>query len=93
MDIGDLMKLFASSVKDSREKKFLFKLTPEEQARFVELHARRVALKKDLTRITCKIQNDANRLWADLEDKYEAHGKSLDFNSEEGSIYEVIEKE
>lgn len=65
------------------------KLTPEEVVRFTTLTARAAAMDKEIRRMNGKLDAERDRLWADLQDKYNLHGTNLSFDEKEGTLYEL----
>lgn len=93
MSMDDAMRGLAKLLNGDQEEKnmkMLFKLTPEEIARFAQLNAKGRAMDIDLRRMKSKIQAERDRLWADLMDRNDAHGKNLHYKEDEGAIYETI---
>lgn len=74
-----------------KKEKVLAKLTPEEVARFMELNARRKAFVFGSERVASKLNAENARLWADLSDKYNFHGKDVTYREETGELVQMGE--
>lgn len=100
-DFLEILKKMAEAAgqkKDWSNEKPLTEMTAEEEARFSMLESQAAALSKEMDakikelkneyeRATSKIASDRNRLWADLMDKYQLHGKDL--HKDGNKLYEV----
>ena len=84
-----LMRMSGATEHDIEKDKMLAKLTPAEEVRFVELFSRADALLKAQKKAEAKTVSDRDRLWCDLMDKYDFHGKNVYHH--DGSLYEKSE--
>lgn len=71
-------------------KKPVAKLTPEEIVRFEEINARTAALNKEVRVAKSKLDRAKQRLWSDMEDKYNLHDKNVTYDSKKGALFEVL---
>lgn len=88
MDLEDLLNQMLRHSIGKKEGKFITKLDKKEQLRFFEVFSRKKAFANDCKRVISKFEAEHKRIWFDIEDKYNLHGKALFYNSEEGNIYE-----
>lgn len=88
MDIEDFFKHITGHDHNEQKKVKVADITEEEKRRFAELLARGLAMDKGYKRAKSKLMSDRNRLWADMCDKYNLHGRSL--SQDDDSIFEYV---
>ena len=97
MDFSDMNKMIqqmlekAMGASPERKKKLIAKLDPEFIAQHEEVVSKAKAFDADMKRISAKIQGQRDRMWLDIQDKYDAHSKSLTID--DGNLYEYIGEE
>lgn len=89
MKPDDFFKHLFSSHSTPSEKP-LVKVSSEEVVRFEEIRSRIAAYAADRLRVESKIQSDLDRLWADIKDKYNLHGKEMTYDTQNGAVVELL---
>ncbi len=90
MDVEDLFNQLKRAMESNNEPEgqLVAKLEDKEGLRFFEVNAKKRAFHTDARRVLAKLQAEEKRIWFDIQDKYNLHGKNLYFKVDDGSIYE-----
>lgn len=92
-DPGEELRRLLGIGPTKTEKRFVAKMTDEEQARFIDLTDRYAKMEEEFNAARGKIMADRNCFWAEINEKYKLHGKNVHWRRGDQSLYEEVEVE